>query len=62
MSLAMRIVRICSEAETREMRFSELKSMLLARNYRSGMIDAALKKPGPFLGRKPLNVWSKLQI
>ena len=24
--------------------FSELKSMLLARNYRSGMIDAALKK------------------
>ena len=44
LSLAIRIVRICSEAETREMRFLKLKSMLLARNYRSGMIDAALKK------------------
>ena len=32
-SLALRIVRICSEEEARELRFSELKALLLARSY-----------------------------
>ena len=43
-SLAMRINRICSEPETRDMRFSELKEMLLQRKYRSGMIDSAISR------------------
>ena len=43
-SLAMRINRICSTVEDREKRFSELKQMLLSRDYRSGMIDNAIRK------------------
>ena len=43
-SLAMRIVRICSEPESRERRFEELKQMLLARDYRPAMIEAAIAK------------------
>ena len=43
-SLAMRIVRICSEPETRDVRFRELKGLLLDRAYREGMIDAAIEK------------------
>ena len=44
MSLAMRINRICTKPETRDMRFQELKEMLLERDYREGMIDAAIRK------------------
>ena len=43
-SLALRITRICSHIHSREQRFSELKQLLLDRNYREGMIDAALAK------------------
>jgi hypothetical protein len=43
-SLALRIVRICSDPESRETRFNELKQMLLAREYRPGMIEAAIIK------------------
>ena len=43
-SLAMRIVRICSEPEAREGRFEELKLLLMERDYRPGMIDAAISK------------------
>ena len=43
-SLALRIVRICSHSEARERRFSELKSLLLERDYRPGCVDAAIKK------------------
>ena len=43
-SLAMRINRICSTEYLREKRFSELRNMLLSREYKSGMIDAAIRK------------------
>ena len=43
-SLAMRIVRICSEPEAIEGRFVELKQLLMERDYRPGMIDAAISK------------------
>ena len=43
-SLALRIVRICSMTETREKRFSELKDMLLSREYSSNIINAAIDR------------------
>ena len=43
-SLCLRIVRICSRIEDRDKRFSELKSMLLARGYSAGIINAAIEK------------------
>ena len=41
-SLALRIVRICSLPDDREKRFSELKNLLLSRDYKSGVIDYAI--------------------
>ena len=43
-SLALRIVRICSENETRDLRLSELRNMLLERDYKAKIIDAAIEK------------------
>ena len=43
-SLALRIVRICTKTEDREKRFRELKDMLLARNYRTKIIDSAIER------------------
>ena len=43
-SLALRIVRICSETHDRDKRLDELKILLLSRNYRLGMINAAIEK------------------
>ena len=43
-SLALRIVRICSLPEDRDKRLAELKSMLLERDYKPGIIDAAIEK------------------
>ena len=43
-SLAFRIVRICSEADSRDKRFLELRDFLLSRGYRSRIIDAAIQK------------------
>ena len=43
-SLAMRINRICTFSETRELRYQELKDLLLTRGYRGGMVDAAIAK------------------
>ena len=43
-SLALRIVRNCSEPEIREQRFTELKELLLARSYLPGMVDAAINR------------------
>ena len=43
-SLAYRIVRICSEPESRDQRLSELKELLLSRNYKSSLVDAAIEK------------------
>ena len=43
-SLALRIVKICSEIETRERRFLELKELLQERKYKTGMIYSAIEK------------------
>ena len=43
-SLALRILRICSEEEARELRFSEPKELLLARSYRLSMVDTAIDR------------------
>ena len=40
----MRITRICSEPETRDLRHAELKEFLLEREYRPKVIDAAIEK------------------
>ena len=43
-SLAPRIVRICTNSETRDIRLQELKDLLLARNYKAGVINDAILK------------------
>ena len=43
-SLALRIVRICSDTASRDSRLDELKSLLLSRNYKPGIINAAMEK------------------
>ena len=43
-SLALRITRICTEKYTREKRYNELKELLLNRDYKSSLIDAAIDK------------------
>ena len=43
-SLALRLIRICSEPETLELRLLELKEMLLGRDYRPGVIDSAIQR------------------
>ena len=44
-SLALRITRICSEPETRDLRHSELKELLLERDYKPKAIEKAKKIP-----------------
>ena len=44
MSLGLRIVRICSDPQKRDLRLSELKQLLLERGYEENMIDSALQK------------------
>ena len=43
-SLCTRINRICMEEPTRDLRFHEMKEMLLDREYSPGVIDAAIAK------------------
>ena len=43
-SLAMRIVRVCSEPETRDLRLQEMQEMLLDRSYGPGMVKAAISR------------------
>ena len=43
-SLAYRIVRICSEEETRDKRLEELKNMLLSRKYKNKLVDNAIQR------------------
>ena len=43
-SLALRIVRICSNMETRDLRLEELKGLLLSRGYKAGVINEAVEK------------------
>ena len=42
-SLSLRIVRICSKDENKDMRLSELKELLLARNYPESLIDRGIE-------------------
>ena len=37
-------MRICSEPESRDLRLSELKEMLLARNYKKNIVNSAIAK------------------
>ena len=43
-SLALRIVRICTDPATRDQRLQELKDLLLSRGYKTGVVDGALKE------------------
>jgi hypothetical protein len=43
-SLALRITRTCTETEDRELRYSELKNMLLERKYKPSLVDAAVRR------------------
>ena len=43
-SLTYRIVRICSEPATRDVRLEELRQLLLSRDYKAGVIEAAIKR------------------
>ena len=43
-SLAMRIVRICTDPNVRDIRLMELKHLLIDRNYSTEIIDTALNK------------------
>ena len=43
-SLALRIVRICTDPATRDTRLGELKSLLLARGYKTGVVNIAVDK------------------
>ena len=43
-SLALRIVRICSLPTDRDKRFGELKELLLARGYKTNLINSAIDK------------------
>ena len=40
-SLALRITRICTEKNTREKRYCELKELLMNRDYNASLVDAA---------------------
>ena len=42
--MALRIIRICSKVEDRDLRLSELKQLLLDRDYKVKVIDAAIEK------------------
>ena len=43
-SLGLRIIRICTNPDIREMRLNELKELLLERNYPKHLINSALDK------------------
>ena len=43
-SLALRIVRICSETDQRDQHLATLKEMLLERDYLPGVVNAAIKR------------------
>ena len=43
-SLALRIVRICSENDTRDLRLNELRQLLIDRNYSQSTINSAINR------------------
>ena len=42
--MALRIVRICTKKDQRDIRLNELKELLLAREYPENLIDRAIAK------------------
>ena len=53
-SLAYRIIRICSETVTRDQRLAELRELLLSRNYKPKLVDAAIEKAKEIPRKKAL--------
>ena len=51
-SLCLRINRICPEPEARDRRFAELKTLLLSREYRPGVINSAIERAKAIPGKK----------
>ena len=43
-SLGLRIVRICTAPEDRDLRLNELKNLLLERDYPKRLVDSAIEK------------------
>jgi hypothetical protein len=43
-SLALRIVRICTEPANRDIRLGELKELLLDRDYKAGLVNTAIDR------------------
>ena len=60
-SLAMIIVKICSEVQARDNRLQELKEMLLVHGYTTVIIDAAITKARKSPGWRLLNEWPGTQ-
>ena len=54
-SLALRIIRICSRIEDRDKRLEELKVMLLEREYKLNVINAAIRKAKEIPRQEALN-------
>ena len=52
-SLALRIVRICSNESNRDIRLDELNQLLLSRNYKPGIIRTAIERANLSHGWKP---------
>ena len=42
--MALRIIRICPELDTRGQRLQELKVFLIARKYKPSLIDASIRR------------------
>ena len=61
-SLSLRIVRICSDKEKRENRFSELKTLLLNRKYKDRTIAAAIDRARQIPRKVALKKVGKKQV
>ena len=60
-SLALRIVRICTQPERRDTRLMELKDLLLSRGYRAGPLNEAINKAKDIGRTEALKKTEKLQ-
>ena len=43
-SLGLRIIRMCTKSEEKNMRLEEIKELLLARKYPESLVDRAIQK------------------
>ena len=60
-SLAYRIIRICSETTSRDLRLQELKDMLISRSYKPKLVDLAIDKAKNIPRGKALERVEKVQ-